>query len=124
MINSMEHPNSSDLKKRLIEMNVKIREAEKTRDEAFLKTILADDLTFRRASGKIVNKNEYLTDLQDSANTFEYLISEDVKPAMYEGVAVVSLRVRAKGKRMTGAFEGTYRNIRLFLRKNEEWQCV
>jgi hypothetical protein len=119
----MDHSTASDLEKELIEVNIKIGEAEKTRDEDYLKRKLADDLIFRRASGKVVNKDQYLADLQDIANTYEYLISEDVKPTLYEGVAVISLRVRAKGKRRTGPFEGTYRNIRLFLR-NKEWQCV
>ena len=55
-----------------------------------------------------MNKKEYLTDLQDSSNTFEYLISEDVKPILYEGITVVSLRVRARGKSGTNTFEGAY----------------
>lgn len=40
----MEDPNTSDLEKELIEINVKIGEAEKARDEAFLKRVLAEDL--------------------------------------------------------------------------------
>lgn len=120
----MEHPTTTNLEKELIEINLKIGEAEKARDEAFLKRVLADDLIFRRASGQVVNKTEYLTDLQNSANTYDYLISEDVKPMLYEGIAVVSLRVKAGIKRGTSTFEGNFRNIRLFLRRNERWQCV
>jgi Domain of unknown function (DUF4440) len=119
----MEQSSHGDVENELIELNIRIGEAEKKPDEAFLKRILADDLIFRRASGKVVNKKEYLEDLLNPDNTYEYLISEDVKPTVYEGLAVVSLRVRTKGKRGITNFEGTYRNIRLFL-KNKEWQCV
>jgi hypothetical protein len=64
---------------------------------AYLEQVLADDLRFRRASGIIVNKKEYLEDLQNRENTYEYLVSEDVKPIVYEGVALLALRVRANG---------------------------
>jgi hypothetical protein len=114
---------AGDLEKELIELNMKIGEAEKQRDEAFLKRLLSEDLIFRRANGKIVNKKEYLESLQDPANTYDYIISEDVKPTIFEDVAVVSLRVRARGKRGASTFEGNFRNIRLFL-KNQEWQCA
>ena len=122
----MKSSSDGDVEKKLIELNMRIGEAEKQRDVDSLKRVLSDDLIFRRANGKIVNKKEYLESLQDPANTFDYLYSEDVKPNVYEGVAVVSLRVRAKGKRGPDRFEGTFRNIRIFLKKEEkeEWQCV
>jgi hypothetical protein len=104
-----------------------------------LKGVLADDLIFRRASGKVVNKVEYLADLVNPDNKYEYLISEDVQPTVfdvqptvfdvqptvYEDVVTVSLLVRAKGQRETKEFEGVYRNIRIFLKnENKGWQCV
>ncbi len=119
----MNSSGAGDVEKELIELNMRIGEAEKQRDEDFLKRVLSDDLIFRRASGKIVNKQEYLESLKNPANTFDYLYSEDVKPIVYEGVAVVSLRVRAKGKRGPDTFEGNFRNIRLFV-ENQEWQCA
>ena len=98
-------------------------ETEKRRQENFLNDVLADDLIFRRASGKVVNKMEYIADLLKPDNTYEYLISENVKPTVYEDVAIVSLQVKAKGKRGESSFEGVYRNIRIFLKSNK-WQCV
>jgi hypothetical protein len=89
----MKSSSAGDVEKELIELNMKIGEAEKQHDEDFLKRILSDDLIFRRANGKVVNKKEYLESLQDPASTYDYIISEDVKPTVYEGIAVVSLRV-------------------------------
>jgi len=112
----------------LIDVNIKIGEAEKQRDAVYLSTKLADNLRFRRANGTIVDKETYLADLQDLNNTYEYLYSEDVQATVYENTAVVSLRVRAKGTRGGTPFEGIFRNIRLFLNqpdkdKNPVWQC-
>lgn len=67
--------NKNDIENELIELNIKIGEAEKQRQEDFLKGVLADDLIFRRASGKVVNKVEYLADLVNPDNKYEYLIS-------------------------------------------------
>jgi hypothetical protein len=124
--------NKNDIENELIELNIKIGEAEKQRQEDFLKGVLADDLIFRRASGKVVNKVEYLADLVNPDNKYEYLISEDVQPTVfdvqptvYEDVVTVSLLVRAKGQLETKEFEGVYRNIRIFLKnENKGWQCV
>jgi hypothetical protein len=119
----MNSSSAHDVEKKLKELNIGIGEAEKEHNLDFLKTILSDDLVFRRANGKIVNKKEYLESVQNPENTFDYLYSEDVKPIVYESAAMVLLRVRAKGKRGPDPFEGNYRNIRLFL-KNQDWQCV
>jgi hypothetical protein len=94
----MEHSATGDLEKELIDMKSKLAKLKKTCDEAFLRHVLADDLIFRRASGKVVNKKEYLAELQDSANTYDYLISEDVRPILYEGIALVSISGESKEK--------------------------
>jgi hypothetical protein len=115
--------NIADTEKELIERNIRIGESERLRDEDFLNAVLANDFIFRRADGEVVNKEKYLADLRNPNNTFEYLISDDLKATVFEGVAVVTLRVRAKGKHEIISFEGTYRDIRLFL-KNQEWTLV
>jgi hypothetical protein len=110
----------------LVDLNIKIGEAEAQRDAGFLGSILADGLKFRRANGTIVDKLTYLADLQDRKNTFEYLHSEEVQSTVYENTAIVALLVRAKGTKGGTPFEGTFRNIRLFLNEPDKqpvWQC-
>lgn len=109
----------------LILLNIRIGDAERQRDADFLSSLLSDALQFRRANGSIVDKSTYLKDLKDPGNTYEYLVSEDVAAQIYEGAALVTLRVRAKGTRGSKPFEGIFRNIRIFLRepdKKPEWQ--
>jgi hypothetical protein len=51
------------------EIAIEMGEAELRRDEATLRSILDQDLRFRRANGQIVDKDEFLKDLRDPRNT-------------------------------------------------------
>jgi hypothetical protein len=51
------------------EIAIEMGEAELRRDEATLRSILDQDLRFRRANGLIVDKDEFLKDLRDPRNT-------------------------------------------------------
>jgi hypothetical protein len=108
----------------LEQLNAQIGEAELGRDEAFLRSVLADELVFRRASGKVITKEEYLTELMKPENTYDYLISENTKAVINDETSLVSLRVRAKGKRGETGFEGVFHNLRVFVRREDEWQCL
>jgi hypothetical protein len=65
-----------------------------------------------------------LWDLVQPENTYDYLDSEDIRVQSYGDVAVVSLRVRAAGRRGEAKFEGVFRNIRLFVKSDKGWQCA
>lgn len=121
----MQHNSKTTNHQELVNLTMKIGEAEKQWDCEFLGSVLSDTFKFRRASGEIVDKSTYLDDLQKPGNTYEYLVSEDIEDQVYEGVAIVALRVRAKGTRGTKPFEGTFRNIRIFLKEPDRkpaWQ--
>ena len=109
---------------RLIGLNVLMGEAELSRDESFLRAILADDLVFRRANGAVVTKEDYLSELIKPENTYENLSAENIKAQINGEAALVSLIVRAKGKRGEKEFEGNFRNLRVFLQRDKNWQCA
>ena len=81
-------------------------EAERSRDAEFFKSLLAEKPTFRRASGAVVDKATFLKDLLNPENTYDLLESEAVSATVHEGVAVVTLLVRAKGMREGKPFAG------------------
>lgn len=118
----------NEVERQLVDLNTKLAEAEKRHhdeDIVFLMRVFSDDLIFRRASGQIVKKKEFLWDLIQPENTFEYLIPEsNVKPIVYEDTAVISLLVKAKGMRGNKGFEGVYRNTRLFQKREGDWQLA
>ena len=112
----------------LVETALRMGEAELQRDVAVLRGILDNELRFRRANGQIVNKEDFLGDLQDSRNTFDCLQSAVVDVTVYENTAVVVLVVLAKGTREGKRFAGTFRNIRVFARDKPDsggqWRCA
>lgn len=109
---------------RLIGLNVLIGKAELNRDEKILREVLANDLVFRRANGSVVTKDEYLSELIKPENTYEFLHSENIKAQIKDENALVSLVARAKGKRGEKEFEGEFRNLRVFVKNEQNRQCV
>lgn len=109
----------------LCDLARRMGEAEKSRDVQFFEALLAEKLTFRRANGAVVDKTTFLRDLRNPENTYHMLESEDISATVYEGVAVVTLLVRAKGIREGKPFAGVFRNIRIFVHeraKEQPWQ--
>jgi hypothetical protein len=118
-------PNPPDAIQELTTMNESIGEAEKKADAEFLKTILSDYLRFRRANGTIVDKAIYLDDLMKPGNTTDELHSSDINAKTYGNLAVVDLVVGMKGMRCGNKLDGSFRNVRLFLKeagKQPQWQ--
>jgi hypothetical protein len=99
----------------LCDLARRMGEAEKGCDAEFFKSLLAETLTFRRASGVVVDRRTFLKDLLNRENAYDLLEPEDVSATVHEGVAVATLLVRAKGMREGKPFSGVYRNIRIFV---------
>lgn len=121
---------NTDVTSTLEALNREIGEAEKRRDVTFLDGVLADALVFRRASGAIVNKGQYMADLVAPYNTYERLDSTQIEVTLHEDTAIVSLLVNAKGMRRNAEgqdveFEGIFRNTRIFLKSQDgnDWRC-
>lgn len=111
----------------LIELNERIGEAEKTRDDQFMWHILSDKLSFRRANGDVDCKSQYLIGLINPAKTYERLETSEIKLVhCLENIAVVSMIVDAAGMREGKSFSGKYRNIRIFKKEPDAaygWRC-
>jgi hypothetical protein len=120
----MENKSDKNAISYLEQLNIRIGEAEFSRDADFLNDILADELVFRRANGTIVTKEFFLTELKKLENTFTFLHSEDIKVAIIGENSLVSLIVHTKGRRGEAEFEGRFRNLRIFIRREDKWQCI
>ena len=83
----------------------------------FFREILDQSLRFRRASGAIVTRDEFLIDLANPMNTRERIETIN-EPAcdVHENTAVVSVVLHVVGCNGAKRFEGRYRNIRIFHR--------
>ena len=112
--------------KQLIDLNRRVGEAEKSRDDTYLSDLMADDLVFQRASGVIVNKAHYLNGVRDPTNSYSHIESTDIEAKMGDKVAAVTVRVCASGVRSGKEFSGVFRNIRVFRQAPNSkygWEC-
>lgn len=114
----------TDVTRKLVELNHRIGAAEITQDRDFMRTVLADDLRFRRAGGTIIDKARYLTDLTNKENTTVQNDSEDIEVSVAEETAVVSLVVHAEGTRGDKPMKGNYRNVRVFRKDPDGWKLT
>ena len=110
-------------KAELVDLNLKIGEAEKQRDVNFLSSVLADDLAFRKANGTVVNKKQFIEYLEKGKITYDCLLSSDIEVIFHQDLALVSLIVCAIGMSEGKRFSGEYLNTRLFLKNEAGWQC-
>lgn len=111
----------------LIELNERIGEAEKARNDQFMQDILSDQLVFRRGNGERNDKTQYLAGLVDLTRTYQQLEVSNINVVKNpEDLALVSLIVKAAGMRGEEPFSGTYRNIRVFRKESSAlygWKC-
>jgi hypothetical protein len=103
-------------------LNQQLSEAEQKGDKSFFEKHLADTLIFRRASGKIVGKKDFLAALKP--NNYDYNVPSDMQINVADDglTAAVSLIISAKIK--DPQTEGQWRNIRLFQKNNDVWQIT
>jgi Domain of unknown function (DUF4440) len=84
----------------------------------FYRELLDQSLRFRRASGTVVTRDEYLIDLANPANR-----RDQIKPrgaidcTVYENTAVASVLLQVKGSNRGEPFSRLFRNVRIFHRE-------
>jgi alkylhydroperoxidase/carboxymuconolactone decarboxylase family protein YurZ len=117
------------VKAKLIRLNEEIGEKEKLGDTSYFESLLGDDLVFRRASGAIHHKADYLKGLKTiGMNPYELLetsvVSVYVDVADGQESAVANVRVRAKRK--DDEYAAVYENVRVFekLPDRDTWRLV
>jgi hypothetical protein len=85
----------------------------------FFDELLSDELMFRRASGKILGKTEFLQDLEKNS-PFSSRTSGIISVTAIDDRALVNLVV--VGTRADDGSVHRYRNIRLFSRSDGKWR--
>lgn len=100
-------------------LNLQIHTEEKRGSDGlgFFRELLDPTLRFRRASGVVVTREEYLIDLANPANR-----REQIEPVgtidcfVYENTAIASMLLRVTGSNAGAPFGGAFRNVRIFHR--------
>ena len=106
----------------LRDINVQIGEAEREHDLETLDDILDDALVFRRADGTVVGKPQFLEAL--AARSYDTIETRVLEVDERGPSAVVTSTVRAKGTANGSPFQGSYRNVRTFVQREQGWRCT
>lgn len=104
----------------LIELNRAVADLEQRRDAdavGQLNSLISPDLIFRRATGQVVSKSQFMHDLQEPS-PFASRESEDIHVDVIGSRALVTLTVVTT--KQDGAF-AHFRNVRVFFRHGEAW---
>jgi len=110
-------PNEETTLKSLNERFAVMEQQRDAEAKAWFDTVLSDHLIFRRADGSMVDKQAFLTSLDDP-NRFVTRHTEDVHITALADRALIFLVVRATEADGTG---NRYRNIRLFSKQPNTW---
>lgn len=106
-------PEEETLKK----INLEIAAAEDRGDRKWLESILATELAFHRANGKVVGREQFLKDVKprDKSTTKVESVNFHGKDRAVV-TAVVTLKIDGKDK--------SFHNVRLFIRDETGWKLL
>lgn len=87
-------------------------------------SMLPDTFVYTDYDGTVMNKTQFLADLQDTAYQATMVVNENVKVFTYEGAAVVIGTYHTTGKYKGRPFEHWGRFTDTWIFENKLWQCV
>ncbi len=90
-------------------------------DEAALRRLLADDLTYTHANGRTQDKAEYIAAVTKGPGRYESFQESDTKIRLYGKAAVLTGFVDVK---MAGADAYRVRTIEVYVENNGRWQLA
>ncbi len=94
-------------------------------DAERMKTILADDFTYTNASGLTCDRDEYVASYVGSPDLV-WLAQESTEPdiRVFGDAAVISLDVHDRATWRGEPFEGYFRSLFVYVRREGTWRCV
>lgn len=90
-------------------------------DRAALNRLLADDLTYCHAGGKLQTKAEYIAAVMDGPSHYESMTFDDVNIRIYGETAILTGAVDVK---LTNQPVFRVRTLHAYVEKNGQWQLV
>ncbi|HEV2523385.1 MAG TPA: nuclear transport factor 2 family protein [Candidatus Acidoferrales bacterium] len=108
----------------LIEFRNRFIEAEENRDMAYLDKALADEFFAMNPQGQLLDKAHQMENLKRPDRTLKVLNPRETQVHFYGDVAILTEHVTVDGMDKGRPFGGEYRFVRVFARKNGNWQAV
>ena len=111
-------------KSKLIALENAWNQAQLHADSRALEGLVSDQYVYTDHDGKLMNKSQFLADIQDPSFKTTLSTNEDVRVFLYEGAAVVTGTYHTKGiyKHKPVDHWGRFTDTWLF--QKGHWQCV
>ena len=100
------------------------QKATRTKDTAALKRIIAEDWAATNEMGKILNREEYLSQTTANTDVIQSNENTDMQVRVFGDTAVVTGGLTEKGARNGTAYTDTYKWTDVFLKRGGHWQAV
>ena len=109
---------------KLIALENAWNQAQLHHDAKAVEDLIGDSFVYTDYDGSVMNKAQFLADLQDPAYRATLIANENVKVFPYENVAVVVGTYHTKGSYKRQPFEHYGRFTDTWIYHNFTWQCV
>lgn len=100
----------------LKKLNLEIAQAEDRGDAKWLEGVLSQELSFRRANGKVVNRAQFLLDVKPRSASQTRIESVHLFGERAVVTCIVTLTIDGK--------EAEFHNVRLFVRESGAWKLL
>jgi ketosteroid isomerase-like protein len=99
-------------------------EAQRTHNTDFLRQLIADDFEAATAQGDLVNKAQLLERVGSPNRRVDEFHADDRHVRVYGNVAILAEHTKIGVADKNASIGGEFRIIRIFVKRNEKWQCV
>jgi ketosteroid isomerase-like protein len=125
-------PQAGGVEQQLKQMEDDWQKATRTKDAALLKSIIAEDWVATDDKGKILNREQYISQTIASGSSVSSSNPDviqsnenfDMQVRIYANTAVVTGGLTEKGTRNGTAYTDTYRWTDVFVKRGGRWQAV
>ncbi len=100
------------------------QKATRTKDTAALKRIIAEDWVATNDMGKILNREDYLSQTTANTDVIQSNENTDMQVRLFGDTAVVTGGLTEKGTRNGTAYTDTYKWTDVFVKRGGRWQAV
>ena len=100
------------------------QKATRTKDTTALKRIIAEDWIATNEMGKILNREEYLSQTAANPDVIQSNENTDMQVRLFDNTAVVTGGLTERGTRNGTAYTDTYRWTDVFVKRGGHWQAV
>jgi ketosteroid isomerase-like protein len=112
------------VEQQLKEMEDDWQKATRAKDIAALKRIIAEDWAATNEMGKILTREEYLSQTTANTDVIQSNENTDMRVRVFGDTAVVTGGLTEKGTRNGTAYTDTYKWTDVFVKRGGHWQAV